>query len=109
MWGGCWGRCGDADACVLFIFDLLIRAADQNRKPKTENLFQHPTILYCDDTLRGIRIHFITGFEEPDSALPPSSGSLFFGVLVLRNLYVVRIWDTSENALMNALRNWILG
>ena len=25
MWGGCWGRCGDADACVLFIFDLLIR------------------------------------------------------------------------------------
>ena len=23
MWGGCWGRCGDADACVLFIFDLL--------------------------------------------------------------------------------------
>ena len=27
MWGGCWGRCGDADACVLFIFDLLIRAA----------------------------------------------------------------------------------
>ena len=29
MWGGCWGRCGDADACVLFIFDLLIRAADQ--------------------------------------------------------------------------------
>ena len=30
MWGGCWGRCGDADACVLFIFDLLTRAADQN-------------------------------------------------------------------------------
>ena len=29
MWGGCWGRCGDADACVLFIFDLLTRAADQ--------------------------------------------------------------------------------
>ena len=27
--GGCWGCCGDADACVLFIFDLLIRAADQ--------------------------------------------------------------------------------
>ena len=27
MWGGCWGRCGDADACVLFIFDLLTRAA----------------------------------------------------------------------------------
>ena len=27
--GGCWGRCGDADACVLFIFDLLTRAADQ--------------------------------------------------------------------------------
>ena len=31
MWGGCWGRCGDADACVLFIFDLLIRAADQKK------------------------------------------------------------------------------
>ena len=30
MWGGCWGRCGDADACVLFIFDLLTRAADQS-------------------------------------------------------------------------------
>ena len=29
MWGGCWRRCGDADACVLFIFDLLTRAADQ--------------------------------------------------------------------------------
>ena len=23
-------RCGDADACVLFIFDLLTRAADRN-------------------------------------------------------------------------------
>ena len=32
MWGGCWGRCGDADACVLFIFDLLTRAADQIQK-----------------------------------------------------------------------------
>ena len=36
MWGGCWGRCGDADACVLFIFDLLIRAADQKKSPRDD-------------------------------------------------------------------------
>ena len=38
--GGCWGRCGVADACVLFIFDLLTRAADQKkRKNPTLPLF----------------------------------------------------------------------
>lgn len=34
--GGCWGRCGDADACVLFIFDLLTRAADHKLELQEE-------------------------------------------------------------------------
>ena len=40
MWGGCWGRCGDADACVLFIFDLLTSRADGSpQEPGIGNVF----------------------------------------------------------------------
>ena len=42
--GGCWGCCGDADACDFLFFDLLTgppgltRAADQNSGPAYRGL-----------------------------------------------------------------------
>lgn len=47
MWGGCWGRCGDADACVLFIFDLLTSA--RCRHQALDRALLRPTASYAGD------------------------------------------------------------